>query len=72
MSSERDSGDVTYRVREAHDRLDDHEQSLDNHDRRISRNENWRLQAQGALKIIAVMLGAGALAYLVDIALALT
>lgn len=66
------SGDVTYRVREAHERLDDHEQSLDNHDRRISMNENWRLQAQGALKILAIVVGSGVLAYAVDAIIALS
>lgn len=57
-------GDADVRVRRAHERLDDHAESLEHHDRRISRNENWRLQAQGALKIIAVILGTGVLTYL--------
>lgn len=36
------------------------------HDPRITRNERYRLQMQGALKIIALILGSGGLAYLVS------
>lgn len=67
VSQERDDGDVTYRVREAHDRLEDHAEMLDHHDRRISVNENWRLQAQGAIKVLALILGGGVLAYGIDV-----
>jgi hypothetical protein len=49
-------------VKYAHERLDEHEQVHDKFDRRISKNENYRLQAQGALKILALILGAGGLA----------
>lgn len=56
-------------AQQAHERLDGHEESLDSHDRRISTNENWRLQAQGALKFAAVALGAGGLGLLLDILL---
>lgn len=59
------------RVEDAHERLDEHEEALGNHDRRISRNENWRLQAQGALKTIALILGAGGLMVLIDLVLGL-
>lgn len=55
------------KARKAHNRLDDHEEALGQHDRRISRNENWRLQAQGALKVLAIILGAGGLAVFVDL-----
>lgn len=58
------------KAEQAHRRLDDHEEALGNHDRRISTNENWRLQAQGALKIIAIILGAGGLAVLIEAATA--
>lgn len=44
---------------QAHERLDDHEQTHEQFDRRISRNENWRLQAVGALKILALLIGSG-------------
>lgn len=37
------------------------------HDPRITRNERWRLQAQGALKIVGVILGAGGLTYVVSL-----
>lgn len=52
----------------AHQRLDEYEEVHEQFDRRISRNENWRLQAQGALKILAVIVGAGGLAVVVDLA----
>lgn len=61
----------TSSVESAHNRLDDHEEALEHHDRRITTNENWRLQAQGALKVIAIMLGAGGLAVLIDAAIGL-
>lgn len=64
-----DSASTQYRVEDAHQRLDEHAEALDHHDRRISTNENWRLQAQGALKIIAIILGAGGLGVLLDLAL---
>lgn len=51
---------------QVHSRLDTHEDILDKHDRRISTNENYRLQAQGALKVLAIILGAGGLAYVID------
>lgn len=50
------------RAAHAHERLDEHEEVHDQFDRRISRNENWRLQAQGALKAILLILGSGGLA----------
>lgn len=36
------------------------------HEPRITRNERWRLKAQGALQIIALILGAGGLTYLLS------
>jgi len=54
------------KAEKAHERIDDHAEVLDHHDRRITRNENWRLQAQGALKIIAIIVGAGGLAVAVE------
>lgn len=48
-----------HKVREAHERLDDHAETHEQFDRRISRNENWRLQAQGALKVLALVAGSG-------------
>ena len=67
MSEEsRDGGVKVERVRR---KVESHEEALDHHDRRISRNENWRLQAQGALKIIALVLGGGGLALLLNAAL---
>lgn len=65
--SESDIVQARREAKEAHARLDEHEEVHDHHDRRISRNENWRLQAQGALKFAAVALGAGGLGLLVDI-----
>lgn len=50
-----------------HNRLDEHERVHESFDRRISTNENWRLQAQGALKTLAFILGAGGLALLADL-----
>lgn len=38
-----------------------HEEILERHDRRISQNENHRLQIQGALKFAAFVLGSGVL-----------
>lgn len=38
-------------------RVDEHEEVLDKHHRRITRNENYRLQIQGALKFAAFILG---------------
>lgn len=65
MSEEAD--DYTARKAElAHRRLDEHESVHEKFDRRITVNENWRLQAQGALKAIALMLGAGGLAVAFD------
>lgn len=63
------SGQSDYRVDRAHQRLDEHADALEHHDRRISINENWRLQAQGALKVIALMLGGGVLAVIIDMVL---
>lgn len=62
------SGDrhAVRKARRAHERLDDHEEVHQQFDRRISRNENWRLQAQGALKVIIGILGAGGLAVIID------
>jgi hypothetical protein len=51
---------------DAHERLDEHEEVHDNFDRRISRNENWRLQAVGALKILGVLIGSGLAAAVVN------
>lgn len=48
-------------------RLDEHEEVHSQFDRRISKNENYRLQAQGALKVLALILGAGALSYVIDL-----
>lgn len=60
-----------FRVERAHKRLDEHAESLEHHDRRISRNENWRLQAQGALKVLALILGGGALTFVIQAAIGL-
>lgn len=53
---------ATMKAERAHDRLDEHEDVHTQFDRRISRNENWRLQAQGALKTIMAILGGGGIA----------
>lgn len=69
MSVDDGSDDAQYamhKAERAHRRIDDHEEALDHHDRRISKNENWRLQAQGALKVIIGVLGAGGLAVMLD------
>lgn len=55
------------RTRDAHERLDEHEDIHEQFDRRISKNENWRLQAQGALKVIMAILGAGVVGVMLDI-----
>lgn len=52
----------------AHERLDEHAEVHEKFDRRISKNENWRLQAQGALKFAAVALGAGGIGIILDLA----
>lgn len=49
------------------ERLDKHEEIHDQFDRRISTNENWRLQAQGGLKVLAVVAGTGAIGVLLDL-----
>lgn len=56
------------RVRRAHERLNEHEDVHEAFDRRISKNENYRLQLQGALKAVAMILGSGVLAWLADMA----
>lgn len=50
----------------AHRRLDEHADTHESFHSRISRNENWRLQMQGALKVIIGILGAGGLTWLLD------
>lgn len=37
--------------------IETHDEMLSVHDRRISRNENWRLQMMGALKFAAFVIG---------------
>lgn len=59
---------VDHKAERAHERLDEHEVVHEQFDRRISKNENWRLQAQGALKIIGVILGTGAIGVVLDLA----
>jgi hypothetical protein len=69
-----DAEDDTYakmKANRAHERLDEHESVHDQFDRRISRNENWRLQAQGALKAILLILGSGGIALALDWAIGL-
>jgi len=51
--------------------LEEYEGVHEKFDRRISRNENWRLQAQGGLKILALILGAGGLAVIFEALLVL-
>lgn len=48
-------------------KLEDHEEALDHHDRRISKNENYRLQTQGALKVLTALASMGALGYVLSI-----
>lgn len=56
--SESDIVEARRQAQQAHVRLDEHEEVHDHHDRRISKNENYRLQLQGALKFASVTLGA--------------
>lgn len=42
---------------------------VNEHEERITRNERWRLQAQGGLKVIIGVLGAGAGAWVLDVVL---
>lgn len=56
-----------HRIERAHERLEEHEQTHEQFDRRISRNENWRLQAQGALKILAIVVGSGVIGIGLDV-----
>jgi hypothetical protein len=44
-------------------RLQRYEEIHGEHDRRISKLENFRLQAQGGLKVLAVVVGSGIIAY---------
>lgn len=60
------------KAEQAHRRLDEHESVHDQFDRRITTNENWRLQAIGAIKVIALIIGAGGLAFILNLLLALT
>lgn len=71
MSDNEGDDFVAIKAERAHERLDDHEQVHENFDRRISQNENWRLQAQGALKAILLILGSGGIALALDWALGL-
>lgn len=48
-------------------KLEDHEEALDHHDRRISTNENYRLQVQGALKVLTGLASMGALGYALSV-----
>lgn len=64
MSSEEQSRDVLQR------RVAELEKEVEkDHEPRITRNERWRLKAQGALQIIALIIGAGGLSYLVSVLL---
>jgi hypothetical protein len=65
------SNDDSSMVQRAHSRLDEHEDVHEQFDRRISTNENYRLQLQGALKAITFALGSGGLALLLDWAVGL-
>lgn len=49
------------RISQAEQQLQTHGEILESHDRRISLNENYRLQLQGALKFAAFALGSGAI-----------
>lgn len=60
--SDNDGKSVKVKAERAHKRLNEHEEVHERFDRRIGRNENWRLQAQGALKAILLILGSGGLA----------
>lgn len=40
-------------------RVDRHEEVLDQHDERISQNERYRLQMEGAIKFAGFVLGGG-------------
>jgi hypothetical protein len=62
------SSDETAKDPIARQRLDEHEEVHEHHDRRISTNENWRLQAQGAVKVLALIVGAGGVGYLANVA----
>lgn len=58
-----------HRIERIKEKVERHESEIHpQFDRRISRNENFRLQAQGALKVIAIMLGSGAVAWLLNAA----
>lgn len=62
---------ASMKAERAHERLDEHEDVHEQFDRRISRNENWRLQAQGALKAILLILGSGGIALALEFAIGL-
>lgn len=65
-SPERDNGGKVKRLEQ---RVDDHEQTHEAFDRRITRNENWRLRAQGALQMLAILLGTGIIAVVLELGL---
>lgn len=44
-------------VEEVIEEVEEHADILEYHDRRISKNENYRLQLQGALKFAGVVIG---------------
>lgn len=71
MSDNEGDDYVAIKAERAHKRLDQHEKVHQQFDRRISKNENWRLQAQGALKAILLILGSGGIALLLEWAISL-
>jgi hypothetical protein len=55
---------VGYQYSEPHPRI---ARDVSEHEERITRNERWRLQLQGALKVIIGILGTGIVGVLFDV-----
>lgn len=48
-------------------RVEQHTDIIDEHEQRITRLERWRIEVRGALKVLAVVVGSGAVAYVADV-----
>lgn len=59
--------DLPFKARQKLRKVDDHDNVLDKHDTRITRNERWRLRVQGALQFAAVILGSAAITWLIQV-----
>jgi hypothetical protein len=48
-------------------RVKELDETQEHHERRITRLERWRMEMRGALKVLAFIIGSGAVAYVADL-----